>query len=77
MPTESPWTAHAGTLFGRTMYVLRNIESRDLFRAIQHHATGNVLDVGGRDFFRDALRHGCTPTTWTTLEPATSYAPPT
>jgi SAM-dependent methyltransferase len=53
----------------RLLYLARDLRSRALFRALDRHCTGDVLDVGGWDFFDTARARGVPCTTWTTLEP--------
>jgi len=56
-------------LLVRLLYAARDLRSRALFSALRAHARGDVLDVGGWDFYATALRHGVRTDTWTTLEP--------
>ncbi len=60
MKTKSP--------FLRLLYWLRDLRSRALFRALALHCRGEVLDVGGWDFFESAIARGVPFTRWTTLE---------
>lgn len=53
----------------RLLYLARDLRSRDVFRALREHCRGDVLDVGGWDFFVTAKRKGAEFTRWTTLEP--------
>jgi len=58
------------------VYALRNIRSRELFRALEKYCRGQVLDVGGRDFFLFIRnRKGINFTKWTTLEPKREHLP--
>ncbi|MBK7644520.1 MAG: methyltransferase domain-containing protein [Planctomycetes bacterium] len=52
----------------RLLYALRDLRSRRLFRALREHCRGEVLDVGGWDFFVSATRKGVSFERWTTLE---------
>ena len=56
----------------RFLYVARNLHSRRLFAALNDHVRGDVLDVGGWDFFETAKKRGLHFDTWTTLEYSTS-----
>jgi SAM-dependent methyltransferase len=53
---------------GRFVYAARNLRSRALFKALRRYADGDVLDVGGWDFFLAAKRNAIPFRTWTTLE---------
>jgi SAM-dependent methyltransferase len=59
----------------RLLYTARNWRSRKLFEALARHARGNVLDVGGFDFFVTARERGIPFERWTTLEPSAERAP--
>jgi SAM-dependent methyltransferase len=56
------------SLLTRVLYLARDLRSRALFEALRKHARGDVLDVGGWDFFATARRKGVPFRTWTTLE---------
>jgi SAM-dependent methyltransferase len=53
----------------RFCYFARDLRSRALFTALREHCSGNVLDVGGSDFYGNAIRRGVRFDTWTILEP--------
>lgn len=55
--------------FQRAIYFLRDLRSRRLFELLDEHCDGEVLDVGGWDFFVTAQTKGVRFETWTTLEP--------
>jgi SAM-dependent methyltransferase len=59
----------------RMLYVARDLRSRALFDALRQHVRGDVLDVGGWDFYLTAKRQGVQCTHWTTLEPDTTRLP--
>ena len=50
------------------MFAARNARSRELFRALQQYCAGNVLDVGGRDFYSIAKAKTLDFHQWTNLE---------
>ena len=52
----------------RLLYAARDLMSRALFEAIREHGGGDVLDVGGWDFFESARSRGAKCATWTCLE---------
>lgn len=52
----------------RLLYAMRDLRSRAVFAALREHAEGDVLDVGGWDFFQTARRKGARFTTWTSVE---------
>jgi SAM-dependent methyltransferase len=56
------------SLLLRLLYRARDFRSRALFAALARHVRGDVLDVGGWDFYLTAKRQGVACTTWTTLE---------
>jgi SAM-dependent methyltransferase len=56
------------SLLTRLLYAARDLRSRALFAALRTHAGGDVLDVGGWDFYLTARRHGVECRSWTTLE---------
>jgi SAM-dependent methyltransferase len=47
----------------------RNLRCKKLFQALQRYCKGDVLDVGGSDFFLTAKRQGIPFDSWTTVEP--------
>ncbi len=55
-------------LWIRLLYAARNARSGALFDSLRRHARGDVLDVGGWDFFLMARDRECTFDTWTCLE---------
>lgn len=55
-------------LWMRLLYVARNFRSRALFDALRRHVHGEVLDVGGWDFFLTVKDHGFRFASWTCLE---------
>jgi SAM-dependent methyltransferase len=57
------------------LYAARNWRSRALFDALARHARGDVLDVGGFDFFLAARERGIPFKRWTTLEPSADRTP--
>ena len=58
----------------RFLYVARDLHSRNLFASLERHVRGNVLDVGGWDFYEPARKRQLHFHTWTTLEYAESKA---
>jgi SAM-dependent methyltransferase len=52
----------------RGLYWARDLRSRALFEALRTHCRGEVLDVGGWDFFVTAQRERVPFERWTTLE---------
>lgn len=52
----------------RLLYAARDWRSRATFRALKEHCKGDVLDVGGWDFFETAVRRGARFERWTSLE---------
>ncbi len=51
-------------------YWARNLRSAQLFRALKKYCYGDILDVGGRDFYLTTKPLGLDYESWTTLEPA-------
>jgi SAM-dependent methyltransferase len=58
----------AKELPARLLYVARNARSRQLFRALERHTRGRVLDVGGWDFVDTARQRPIEFDQWVTLE---------
>lgn len=58
----------AKTLSSQIEYFLRDIRCKLMFRKLSQYCRGNVLDVGGWDFFATAKRRGIPHSHWTTLE---------
>ncbi|MBI5363187.1 MAG: class I SAM-dependent methyltransferase [Planctomycetes bacterium] len=56
------------SLLHRLLYLARDWRSRAVFRAIREHCRGEVLDVGGWDFYVTAVTRGARFDRWTTLE---------
>jgi len=52
----------------RFQYVLRDIRAREMFVKMREYCRGEVLDVGGWDFFLTACRQKIAFTRWTSLE---------
>lgn len=52
----------------RILYALRDFRSRALFAALERHCAGEVLDVGGGEFFASVRSRPLRFRTWTTLE---------
>ncbi len=55
-------------MVARFAFWARNVRSQALFAAIRKFCRGNVLDVGGRDFFELAEQERFVFDSWTTLE---------
>ena len=55
-------------LWLRWLYRARDLRSRALFAALRHYCRGDVLDVGGAEFFETVRRHSIDFATWTCLE---------
>jgi SAM-dependent methyltransferase len=56
------------SLLLRLLYAARDVRARKLFGALERHVRGDVLDVGGWDFYLTARRKGVACKSWTTLE---------
>jgi len=54
---------------------VRDLRSRAMFPAMRRYCRGDVLDVGGRDFFLTAVEKGVRFDTWTTIEPSPEVVP--
>jgi SAM-dependent methyltransferase len=52
----------------KSLYLARNLHSRELFGTLEQYVRGKVLDVGGWDFYLTAIRKKLNFNTWTTLE---------
>ncbi len=57
------------TLLFRLLRIPRDILAREMFRMMRQYCRGDVLDVGGWDFYLLAKRRGVDCTTWTAVEP--------
>ena len=57
------------SLIWKLIYWTRDLRSRELFDALKNYCHGNVLDVGGWDFYLTAKKKNPSFTSWTTLEP--------
>jgi SAM-dependent methyltransferase len=55
-------------LWIRWLYAARDLRSGVLYAALARHCRGDVLDVGGWDFFLTARKRGLGFERWTTLE---------
>ncbi len=62
------------TVVLRCLYWARNLRSRQMFRALRQYCRGQVLDVGGYDFFLTARKLGVTFDHWTNLEACRNVA---
>jgi SAM-dependent methyltransferase len=61
-------------LWIRLLYRARDLRSRALFDALRAHCRGEVLDVGGWDFFESARRADIDFDRWTCLEASSERA---
>jgi len=52
----------------KSLYRARDLCSRKLFDALAQYCSGDVLDVGGGDFYQSAKKRKLTFDSWTTLE---------
>jgi SAM-dependent methyltransferase len=59
---------HHKSVLTRLLYLARDLRSRRLFQALKTHARGDILDVGGWDFFVTAAHKQVHFATWTVLE---------
>lgn len=59
----------------RLLYFARNLRSQKMFEAIKRVCVGDVLDVGGLDFFLTAKSMGFSYKSWTSIEPSEEAAP--
>jgi ubiquinone/menaquinone biosynthesis C-methylase UbiE len=57
------------------LYFIRNIRSRALFSALKKYCSGDVLDVGGRDFYLTARNRKIKFSAWTTLDTSKECKP--
>lgn len=55
-------------LMTKIFYKVRNIRCGVVFKALEHYSCGDVLDVGGRDFYLTARNRDVNFSTWTTLD---------
>lgn len=56
------------SLMVQILYWLRNLRSQEMFRALKLYCKGDVLDVGGWDFYLTAKKKKIIFNTWTTLD---------
>lgn len=56
------------SLVWKFIYWARDIRSREIFEALRSHCHGDVLDVGGWDFYLTAKKKKINFNSWTTLE---------
>lgn len=59
----------------RLLYAARNLRSGAMFAAMRRYSRGNVLDIGGLDFFVTAVEKGIAFDHWTTVEPSPENMP--
>lgn len=52
----------------RLLYWMRDLRSKEVFRALEKYCRGEVLDVGGYDFYLIVNKKKINYTRWTTLE---------
>ena len=57
------------SLLNRLLYLARDLRSAKLYAALGRFCYGEVLDIGGWDFYLTAIRRGVAHSNWTTLEP--------
>jgi len=56
------------SLIWKFIYWARDLRSQEVFEALKKHCRGDVLDVGGWDFFLTVKKKNLTYNSWTTLE---------
>ncbi len=56
-------------MINELLYKIRDIRSKALYLGIQKHVIGNVLDVGGGNFFTRLNKSTIEYSNWTTIEP--------
>lgn len=56
------------THINRLIYLARDLRSKELFIALSEHCQGDVLDVGGWEFFHTAYKKGIKFSSWTVIE---------
>ncbi len=77
LPTSSVPPGHAKKgIVQKLLYAARDLRSRAIFRELKKYCRGQVLDVGGFDFFLTAREKGVPFDHWTTIEPAGETMPP-
>jgi SAM-dependent methyltransferase len=59
----------------RLLYIARDLRSKEVFRALRQYSRGQLLDVGGWDFFLTAKRKNIPFEHWTTIEPSDELVP--
>ncbi|OGR84516.1 MAG: hypothetical protein A2901_02805 [Elusimicrobia bacterium RIFCSPLOWO2_01_FULL_54_10] len=59
---------HRKSLAVQWWFHVRNFRSREVFSLLKQYGRGDVLDVGGWDFFLTAVKKKIDFNTWTTLE---------
>jgi SAM-dependent methyltransferase len=58
----------AKSIFSRFEYFLRDLRGKEIFDAMRAYCKGDLLDVGGWDFYLTAKEKGIACSSWTTLE---------
>ena len=56
------------SFLNRLLYLARDLRSGELYASLSRFCRGNVLDIGGWDFYLTARRRGVPHTNWTTVE---------
>lgn len=56
------------SLSARALFALRDMFAPELYKTLNSHCRGNVLDVGGASFFETAIRKNIPFSQWTVLE---------
>ena len=56
------------TFLAKLLYRIRDIQSRQMIEAVRQYCNGDVLDVGGWDFYKTALKKKVRFHSWTVLE---------
>lgn len=63
-------------LLYKLLYIGRDTLWRDIFTTVRIFCHGDVLDIGGRDFFLKVSRNNPNIKTWTTIEPTNEESYP-
>lgn len=59
----------------RLIYFLRDVSSRQMFKKCGIHVRGDVLDVGGGEFFFSKVQKHCQFDSWTVVDPVEPNKP--
>lgn len=65
------------SLFSKTLFYFRDLRSKILFKCLKKYCNASVIDIGGWDFYKTAIKNNVNFTKWTVVESEKNHLPNT